>query len=32
MPVLKFSEFSRALGKGELAPVYYFHGDRKSVV
>jgi DNA polymerase-3 subunit delta len=26
MPVLKFSEFSRALGKGELAPVYYFHG------
>ena len=26
MPALKFNEFSRALNKGALAPVYYFHG------
>jgi DNA polymerase-3 subunit delta len=26
MPALKFNEFSRALSKGQLAPIYYFHG------
>ena len=29
MPALKFNQFSRALGKGELAPAYYFHGPEE---